>query len=157
MIPLILTARERDTFQQTLKSLVGNTALVPPLITLLLATFFSSLGILIGVPKSEIARVILEITGVSLMLEIKMLVVVLTIVVIWTLISRDRIEIFAHYAQDRILFHFAELIRLWSSLWARLTTIVHVFAGVPTLRTIQVAKMGNPQARHVPGFSPKLE
>ena len=157
MTPLFLTAKEQDAVQQSLKSLVRHTFMIPLLMTLALAAFLIGLGIPIGVPKNEIVRVVLEIAGASLLFQTKMLVVVATVVLLWIIASRDEIEIFAFHANDRILSHVAELIRLWASLWVRLTVIVHLFARSPILRPIQFARMVKPHSSFVPGFTPQLE
>ena len=158
MFPPLLTEKEYDDIRRTLKYMVLQVLLVPSIIAVGVIVFLVGMGFLLGVPAGEMVVLFLN-DGADLivLMQIKMLGLALAIVVVWFLLSYDRVDIFACYASNNIFSRISELIRLWSSLWSRLSVLAHLLTAVPVPWTIQSTRMVSPHTRHVSGLSPQLE
>ena len=131
---------------------------MPWAMVLFFAWSLSYVGALAGIPGYEIAaRFVLDAVDPIAILQFKMVVVVHLIDALWFLINRDQIDISVHYASTSIFSHISELLLLWLSLWSTLIATILLVTRMTIPLKIQLARMVNPQTRHVAGLSPQLE
>ena len=153
-----LSEEQEDSVRRLLRLLRLQVLILPWGMVLVFALLFICLGAIGGLPGNGVAgRFVLDAADPIALLQFKMLVFVFVIDALWFLISRDQIDISVHYASTSIFSHISELLLFWLSLWSTLIATVLLFARMTIPLKIQLARMVNPQKRHVAGLSPQLE
>ena len=149
---------QEDSVRLLLRTVRLGIWLMPWSMVLAFALLFLCVEAITGLSGIPVAvRFVVDAADPIAILQFKMVVVVHLIDALWYLVNRDQIDISVHYASTSIFSHISELLLFWLSLWSTLVATILLVTRMTIPLKIQMARMVNPQTRHVAGLSPQLE
>ena len=152
----LLSKRQLAVMGQLFKSVIVQILTVPILTVLSMTLLFAILFSLVGAPVEIVLNFLLEATGIVVVLQVKLLLIVGSIGVLCFVVGTYRLDILASYAAGRLQSKIRWIATLWASMLAGALTPFPL-PTAPVLRAPRLTCTAGAGSGFVPGHTPQLE